>query len=125
MTNIIGDWKTLELSTYVEGEGFVYKGEEYFASIGEEDMVKMFTVVSRFTEDNKCLALMPLPEGVTLEMVAEEGMEMVDGLLLIESKEWKEEDGKLWLDSGEHREVAGEVLSPFDEMIIEDRKSVV
>lgn len=122
MKNIIGDWKTVAILTFDEKTNQpIYAERAHFEPIEEKDIEYQFDCITRFCEDGTVLSLLPLPEGITEEMVLADGGEMFEGMLLLEKREnaWKEEEGKLWMDSGEYREVLGEVLSSFDELVFE------
>lgn len=71
-----------------------------------------------FGADGKAEMLMDIPEGTDMSALDDEEKAMVrDGnKLAIQSNAWKEENGKFLIDSGEHREVMGEVLSSWDEI---------
>lgn len=86
-----------------------------------EDYLQMFRIVYEITEDHRVIGWMKLPEGVSDEEIksaveAGEIGEVKDGYFLIEEKPWKEEDGRFFFDSGEHREVFGEIQSSWDEL---------
>jgi hypothetical protein len=64
---------------------------------------------------------MPIPKHVTQaqidEAVASGEIKIVDGMMCCEKpKEWKAVNGDYWYNTEEHREVFGEIKSPWDKI---------
>lgn len=134
MEKIIGKWKVskamvfnqktmkLELATWEEAQKILPKmGKRELQEYG-----MMFNALYDFTAEGKCISLLPIPESASKEDIdaavaaGEIKLADIEGYFLDEAvKDWKVEDGKYLLDSGEHREVLGEVLSSFDEIKLE------
>ena len=118
--NIIGQWKIKKLGTFDE--------ELNFSLLPVEEAIKMemwaenpgmAEAIYEFTPDGKMELNIPIPEGVTKEDIEEEGLEIKEGnRVVVETKNWKEENGEFLYDSEEHREVCGEILSPWDKIEI-------
>jgi hypothetical protein len=47
-----------------------------------------------------------------------------DGMFSSGGKEWKAVDGKYYYDTGEHREVFGEVQSSWDELVPDENGAI-
>ena len=62
---------------------------------------------------------MTLPADCTQEQIEEviaEGKEIRDGMMVLDCKEWKTEDGKTLFNGGTGGEVLGEEVSPWIEL---------
>jgi hypothetical protein len=55
-------------------------------------------------------------EAIKQALESGEIKEVKDGYFTVQEKEWKAVDGKYYYDTGEHRELFGEVQSPWDEL---------
>ena len=99
-------------------------GEITDAEIAQE--LNVFTAVVEFTEDHKVIQWMALPPGVPEEalqaaLAAGQIAAVKDGMFNAgRDKEWKAQDGKYYYDTGEHREIFGEVQSPWDELAFDE-----
>lgn len=118
---ITGIWKLKELETIkLENDKpqTVMVSREELLQGDDDDMKQMAGAVYEFSADGTFNTKVGLPEGVTMDDLDEEEKAMLgpDGLFTISSQSWKEEGGKFYLDSGEHREIFGEVQSPWDEI---------
>ncbi len=119
--NIVGTWKLKELETFkMEGERpkMVMVSREELLNGDDDDLKKLANAIYEFASDGSFNTKMALPEGVTMDDLDEDEKAMLgaDGLFTISTQSWKEEGGKFLLDSGEHREVFGEVQSSWDEI---------
>jgi hypothetical protein len=81
---------------------------------------KMLYVKFLFDEDGWVKTLMDIPEDLPKqdldEMLASGEFELQDDKLVIEKKEWKQEDGKIKFNSGVKGEVLGEAVDPWEEI---------
>lgn len=95
------------------------KTREQFLESEDSDERMIGTSIYEFTEDGEFIHKIPLPEGMSMDDLSDDEKEALgpDGLFTVESKEWKEEDGKILIDSGEEREILGEEQSPWDEVV--------
>ena len=129
------DLQLAKAMSFIEGDFAMFTREEAEAGLRrmvasgemEEDGLKdgmiAFNTVVEFTDDHRVVNWMKLPEGVSEEDIKEavaagEIGEVRDGMFVASEKEWKALDGKYYYDTGEHREVFGEVKSPWDELKI-------
>lgn len=133
MKAVVGRWKIYKTLAPV-GDGFgLHTKDEVVAeldkkkSAGEiddeeyEQGLQMFGTVMEFTDDYKVLTYMPIPKHVTQEQideaVANGEVKIVDGMMCCgEPKEWKAVKGDYWYNTEEHREVFGEIKSPWDKI---------
>ncbi|MBP5354768.1 MAG: hypothetical protein J6Y67_06500 [Lachnospiraceae bacterium] len=134
--DLIGCWKVAKARSFVGGKFDFFTLDEVKAELeakqaaGELDgdpaeMMQGFNTRVEFTEDGKVLNWMKAPEGVSEEeiqaaLASGELTAWKDGMMCLEAKEWKEEDGKILYNSGEYREIFGEVKSPWDELSLND-----
>ena len=118
----LGKWqlKSMELMEIVnDAPKSVVKTREQFLESEDSDERMIGTSIYEFTEDGQFVHKIPLPEGMSMDDLSDDEKEALgpDGLFTVESKEWKEEDGKILIDSGEEREILGEKQSPWDEVV--------
>ena len=78
-----------------------------------------------FTADGMVQWCLPIPEGATQEQIDEaiasgELKMSAGGKMIVEEKPWKEENGKIFYDTGAKGEVLGEAVSPWVEVPEED-----
>ena len=90
-----------------------------------EEMVQGFYTRVEFTADGKVRTWMKGPEDISDEeieaaLASGELLGWADGMMCVEEKEWKEENGSFLYNSGEHREMFDEVQSPWDELTLND-----
>lgn len=131
MKAIVGRWKVYKTLAPI-GDGFgLHTKDEVVAELDkkkaagaiEEDeyneTLNMFDYVMEFTDDYKVLSYMPIPKHVTQEQidqaVASGEVKIVDGMMCCEEpKEWKAVNGHYYYNTKEHREIFGEIKSPWD-----------
>ncbi|MBP5503321.1 MAG: hypothetical protein J6Y24_11100, partial [Bacteroidales bacterium] len=131
MKAIVGRWKVYKTLAPI-GDGFgLHTKDEVVAELDkkkaagaiEEDeynqTLSMFDAVMEFTDDYKVLSYMPIPKHVTQEQideaVASGEVKIVDGMMCCEEpKEWKAVNGHYYYNTKEHREIFGEIKSPWD-----------
>jgi len=100
-------------------EGKFESEEEYKSGLSEA--LSMFGAVVEFCEDHKTRMYTPIPAGVSQqeidEALASGEVKLVDGMIFDGcEKEWKAVKGDYWYNTGEHREVFGEIKSPWDKI---------
>lgn len=131
MKAIVGRWKVYKTLAPV-GDGFgLHTKDEVMAEFdkkkaaGElddeeyEQGLQMFNMQMEFTDDYQVLTYMPIPKHVTQaqidEAVASGEIKIVDGMMCCEEpKEWKAVNGHYYYNTKEHREIFGEIKSPWD-----------
>lgn len=119
--NLIGKWKVKEVLHFSLENGMEWKTLEELEALGEdEDSLSMYrNSVMIFHENGTAENLMTLPADFTQEQIEEviaEGKEIRDGMMVIDCKEWKTEDGKNLYSTGNEGEVLGEEVSPWVEL---------
>ena len=129
---LIGIWEVAKARSFVGGKFDFFTLDEVKAELeakqasGEldgdpEEMMSGFSSRTEFTADGKVYMWMKAPEGVSEEEInaaiaAGEIFAWKDGMMCLEEKEWKEENGSIFYNTKEHREIFGEVKSPWDEL---------
>ena len=127
--DILGIWKIKSI-TSVEMEGdkpqLITLTREDMLKSDDSEMCRMANCLYEFTADGQLRNRMPLPEDMSLDDLDEDEKAMMgeDGLFTISTQPWKEENGKILIDSGQHREILEEVLSSWDEVKINEDGSI-
>ncbi len=131
MKAIVGRWKIYKTLAPIGNSFELHTKDEVVAELDkkkaagaiEEDeyneTLNMFDYVMEFTDDYKVLSYMPIPKHVTQEQidqaVASGEVKIVDGMMCCEEpKEWKAVNGHYYYNTKEHREIFGEIKSPWD-----------
>lgn len=131
MKAIVGRWKIYKTFAPIGNSFELHTKDEVVAELDkkkaagaiEEDeyneTLNMFDAVMEFTDDYKVLSYMPIPKHVTQEQideaVASGEVKIVDGMMCCEEpKEWKAVNGHYYYNTKEHREIFGEIKSPWD-----------
>jgi len=129
--DIVGRWKVYQTMAEVDGKFGIFTRAEVEADlakkkaegkeVSENEALQGFGIVVEFTDDHKVLNYMPIPPHVPKEEVdkaiAAGVVKIVDGMILEDkTKEWKYVKGDYWYNSGEHREMFGEVQSSWDKI---------
>ena len=131
---IVGRYETEKMLAMVGGEFGLFTKDEVKAdyqkrrSAGEDvddeeaGTLRFFESITEFTPDHKVVTWMKIPDGVSEEEIraaVEAGQigEVKDGYFKGEEKEWKAVNGKYYYNTGEYREIFGEVKSPWDELV--------
>ncbi len=122
--SLVGIYAVAKAMSVLNGSFGMYTREEVEAGTPKdelEDALQAFAVQVEFTEDGGVREWVPLPPGVPEEAVkeallAEQIKGYRDGLICMTEKEWKEENGECFINTGEHREVFGEIQSPWDKL---------
>ena len=137
LMEIVGKYEVAKAMSFVGGQFSLFTREEVLAEMeakkaaGEvdEDEIKesmrSFDAFYEITEDHRIASWMKIPDGVPEEAIRQalesgEIKGVKDGYFSIEEKEWKAVDGKYYYNSGEHRELFGEVQSPWDELTTDE-----
>lgn len=131
MKAIVGRWKIYKTLAPIGNSFELHTKDEVVAELDkkkaagaiEEDeyneTLNMFDYVMEFTDDYKVLSYMPIPKHVTQEQIDEAiasgEVKIVDGMMCCEEpKEWKAVNGHYYYNTKEHREIFGEIKSPWD-----------
>ena len=119
--NLIGKWKVKETIHFSLENGMEWKTLEELEALGEdEDSLSTYrNSVMIFHENGTAENLMILPSDCTqeqIEAVIAEGHEIRDGMMVLDCKEWKTEDGKNLYNTGNKGEILGEEISPWVEI---------
>ena len=120
--NPVGKWKVKEVISFNENFEMVWKTIDELAASASEDDDNSVSVyqnsITVFNESHdeikKEEKMMPIPEGATAEEL--EDVEIRDGMAVIDTKQWKNEDGKNLYNSEIQGEVLGEEVSPWIEI---------
>lgn len=129
--NVVGLWKIKTAQTFDAATmKLVEKNvEDILADTSIDDSEKkMLACKFIFKDDGFVYTAFPIPDDMPKEEIDEyiasgEGW-LVDGMLGIERKEWKEEDGKFRFNSGTKGEVMGEAIDPWMEIKQNDDGSI-
>ena len=119
--NIIGTWKVAEVQDILNKTWRT--AEDITADAAAPDYLKEGIAYRyNFTEDGQMQVLFPIPAGTPQEQIdaalASGELKLFDEkTMVLEAKEWKEEDGKLLFNSGAKGEVLGETVSPWIELV--------
>ena len=131
VSDLIGKWKVAKARSFVGGKFDMFTLEEVAAELeskkaaGEldcepEEMMSGFSSITEFTADGKVRSWMKAPEvsqeEIDAALASGDLIAFEDGYMCLEEKEWKEENGEFFYNSGEYREMFGEVKSPWDKL---------
>ena len=119
--NPIGKWKVKQVLRFSPENGMEWKTLEELEAQGvDEDDLSMYrNSVMIFHENGTVETLMTLPADCTQEQIEAaiaEGHEIRDGMMVVDQKEWKTEDGKTLFNGGTEGEVLGDEVSPWIEL---------
>lgn len=118
--NIIGKWKVKKIGILQPDFSMkMYTPQELEEIEDAEEYLKMAGSIIEFLPDGTMNTLLPVPEELVNQCL-EEGMEIVDGLAIISSTIWKEENGEYFYDTKIEGEIFGEKVSPFEKLKVED-----
>ena len=116
--NPVGKWKVKEVISFNENFEMVWKTIDELAASASEDDDNSVSVyqnsITVFYDNGSVETIMPIPEGATAEEL--EDVEIRDGMAVIDTKQWKNEDGKNLYNSEIQGEVLGEEVSPWIEI---------
>lgn len=123
MKDLLGKWMVAETMQFNEEQCKVeWTKVEDILSKGELDreMTMLMKTVVVFQEDGTIDFFCPLPGGVSQEeidaAIAAGQLKLKDGMMVMDQKHWKEEDGKILTDTGAKGEVLGEEVGPWEEL---------
>ena len=121
--NVVGTWKIKSAMQWdAKTMGLVEKSvEDILADPNLDDGdKKMLYAQFLFTEDGWVKTLMDIPEDLPKEeldkLLASGEFEVLDNKLVLEKKEWKEENGKIKFNSGVKGEALGKAVDPWTEI---------
>ncbi len=121
--DIVGKWTVYEVMSRDDELNIVWKKkDEMLASLEPgDDMLMILNSSIIFTDEGKMLTIAPIPANVPKaavdEAVAAGKVKLYgDNMILLEGKDWKEEDGKIFYNSGTKGEIFGEPVSPWVEI---------
>lgn len=123
MKDLLGKWMVAEAMQFNEEQcKFEWAKIEVVLSKGEMDreMTMLMKTVVEFQENGTIDFFCPLPEGVSQAeidaAIAAGKLKLKDGMMVMDQKHWKEEDGKIMTDTGARGEVLGEKVGPWVEL---------
>jgi hypothetical protein len=123
MKRLKGKWVVAETMQFNEDKCILeWKKVEDILSKGEMDreMTMLMKTMVLFQEDGTIEFLCPLPEGVSQEeidaAIAAGQLKLKDGMMVMDQKHWKEEEGRILTDTGAKGEVLGEQVGPWEEL---------
>ena len=123
MTRLIGKWMVAETMQFNDEKCKVEWVSVETISSKEEldrDMLMLLKTQVVFQEDGTIDFFCPLPEGVSQAeidaAIAAGKLKLKDGMMVMDQKHWKEEDGKILTDTGAEGEVLGEKVGPWEEL---------
>ncbi|MDD6203693.1 MAG: hypothetical protein PUC05_01665 [Firmicutes bacterium] len=119
--DLIGKWKVKEIFRFSLEGGMEWKTLEDLEAQGEDEdeLATYKNSVMIFYENGTAENLMILPADCTQEQIEAaiaEGHEIHDGMMVLDRKEWKTEDGKNLYNTGNSGEILGEEVSPWVEL---------
>lgn len=122
--SVVGDSFNLFTRAEVEAEARRLLEEGKLDKRDAEQLSQPFDFIIEFSDDHRVLSYMKIPANISKKKIQKaldngEILSVVDGFALLNEKEWKAVDGKYYYNSGEYRELFGEVQSPWDEIQID------
>jgi hypothetical protein len=127
MTNLTGKWVVAETMQFNDETCKVewVSAEKILAKDDlDKDMIMLLKTIVVFQEDGAIDFLCPLPEGVSQAeidaAIAAGKLKLKDGMMVMDQKHWKEENGKIMADTGAEGEVFGEKVGPWEELKVVD-----
>ena len=127
MTNLTGKWVVAETMQFNDETCKVewVSVEKILAKDDlDKDMIMLLKTIVLFQEDGAIDFLCPLPEGVSQAeidaAIAAGKLKLKDGMMMMDQKHWKEENGKIMADTGAEGEVFGEKVGPWEELKVVD-----
>lgn len=114
--DIRGIWKIKELRMPTpEGEK-VFTPDNIPDKEKFYDIAQMMRCITEFAEDGVLNTLLFVPEEMREQAKAQGAVVRDDGYAVVESTQWKEENGKFYYDTKTEGEVLGEKVDPFAEI---------
>ena len=122
--SIIGTWKISKIMVFGADFKFTPKTVDEIMALEDteenEEYKKMTSTVARFTEDNVMILAMKIPAEMIEEAKAEGAPLTDDGLVIIQQKPWKEENGEYFYDTGDTVEINGVPQSSFAKLAFDE-----
>lgn len=116
--DIRGIWKIKELRMPTpEGEK-VYTPDNIPDKEEFDDIARMMQCTTEFAEDGVLNTLLFVPEEMREQAKAQGAVIRDDGYAVVDSTNWKEENGKFYYDTKTEGEVFGEKIDPFAEISV-------
>ena len=123
MKNLMGKWVVAETMQFNDEKCTIewVSVESILAKEDlDKDMIMLLKTQVVFQEDGTIDFFCPLPEGVSQAeidaAIAAGQLKLKDGMMVMQQKHWKEEDGKILTDTGAKGEVLGEKVGPWEEL---------
>lgn len=133
MMGIVGAYKVAKTMSMVGDKFGLFSRDEVEAYVNKQmetgemdedtaaEMLSGFGCRVEFTKDHRVRTWMPLPKGVSKEeidaaLASGDIKEVREGFFSAGETEWKAAGGKYYYNTNEHRELFGEVRSPWDEL---------
>lgn len=127
MKNLMGKWVVAETMQFNDEKCTIewVSVESILAKEDlDKDMIMLLKTQVVFQEDGTIDFFCPLPEGVSQAeidaAIAAGKLKLKDGMMVMQQKHWKEEDGKILADTGAVGEVLGEKVGPWEELKLVD-----
>ena len=119
--DLIGKWKIKQALSFDPDNGLVWKPvDQIVVSDDDEQMEKLYREsITVFNENGTVETLLPFcKEDYTKEQLDALSQEVCirDGMIIIGTKEWKNEDGKNLYNTETEGEILGETISPWVEV---------
>ena len=124
--DVKGLWKVNKILGFDEDFNQIWKDAQAILDDpdADDDEKNAAKALVEFGDDGMVRMMMPFPEGVTQEeidaAVSEGEIEVSGDMMVAEKHPWKEEDGKIFFDSGTQGEALGEEVSPWQEVTASD-----
>ncbi|MBQ3912676.1 MAG: hypothetical protein II694_06875 [Lachnospiraceae bacterium] len=135
--DIVGIYRAAKMMSMIGGKFELFPVEEVIAdldkqlaagAIDEHEAGQMKSLIEaryEFTDDHRVLEMAKVPDGVSEEEIkkaieAGQIKDYKDGYFSRGEKEWKAIGGKYYYDTQEQREVFGEALSSWDELVFDE-----
>lgn len=83
-----------------------------------EDYLQFVSSIYNFSNDGKLDILLEVPKEL-LEKAKKEGLEVKDNVVIIESTDWKEENGEYFYNTHIEGETLGEKVSPYNKINVD------
>lgn len=117
--DIIGKWKVKELHLPTPDGVKVFAPDALPEDENFEDIARIAGCVTEFAPDGIVYTLMNVPEEF-IEAARSEGVEFRDGMAIMDTTAWKEQDGKFFYDTKIEGEVLGEAVDSFAEIKVDE-----
>ena len=123
-TNLIGDWKVKKVLSFGD-DGMKYIPVEEAIEKDPENSQMAANMILRFADDGKYYTMCAIPEGADIEEVREHvskngGAIIDDRYFADKPKKWKEIDGVVKYDSGEHGTIFDQPVDPWKEFSFDE-----